>query len=117
MTEQVLNVLGKDLVTPRPEYRFKVLKHGDKWCLCALRWINFNQGTKDHWRETPKVGANLKHSVLMAGLGWDNLQNVPVFNDFSEFIEAEDVDAGPVLVRVSGPNLMTMKYHQIALCH
>ena len=29
---------GNDLMTPRPEYRFKGLKHGDKWCLCALRW-------------------------------------------------------------------------------
>ena len=29
---------GNDLVTPRPEYRFKGLKPGDKWCLCALRW-------------------------------------------------------------------------------
>jgi hypothetical protein len=29
---------GNDLVTPRPEYRFKGLKPGDRWCLCANRW-------------------------------------------------------------------------------
>ena len=29
---------GNDLVTPRPEYRFKGLKPGDRWCLCATRW-------------------------------------------------------------------------------
>jgi uncharacterized protein len=29
---------GNDLSTPRPEYRFEGLKHGDCWCLCALRW-------------------------------------------------------------------------------
>jgi uncharacterized protein (DUF2237 family) len=29
---------GNDLSTPRPEYRFKGLKPGDRWCLCALRW-------------------------------------------------------------------------------
>ena len=29
---------GNDLVTPRSEYRFKGLKEGDRWCLCALRW-------------------------------------------------------------------------------
>lgn len=29
---------GNDLITPRPEYRFKGLKPGDRWCLCALRW-------------------------------------------------------------------------------
>ena len=29
---------GNDLTTPRPEYRFKGLKAGDRWCLCATRW-------------------------------------------------------------------------------
>ncbi len=30
---------GNDLITPRPEYQFPGLKPGDKWCLCALRWL------------------------------------------------------------------------------
>jgi uncharacterized protein len=29
---------GNDLATPRPEYRFRGLVPGDRWCLCALRW-------------------------------------------------------------------------------
>ena len=29
---------GNDLATPRPEYRFRGLNPGDRWCLCALRW-------------------------------------------------------------------------------
>jgi uncharacterized protein len=29
---------GNDLTTPRPEYRFKGLQAGDRWCLCATRW-------------------------------------------------------------------------------
>lgn len=29
---------GNDLSTPRPEYGFPGLKHGDRWCLCAARW-------------------------------------------------------------------------------
>ena len=29
---------GNDLTTPRPEHRFKGLKPGDRWCLCATRW-------------------------------------------------------------------------------
>ena len=29
---------GNDLSTPRPEYRFRGLMPGDRWCLCALRW-------------------------------------------------------------------------------
>ena len=30
---------GNDLVTPRPQYRFKGLEAGDRWCLCAARWL------------------------------------------------------------------------------
>lgn len=30
---------GNDLVTPFPEYDFPGLKEGDRWCLCALRWV------------------------------------------------------------------------------
>ncbi len=30
---------GNDLSTPRPEYRFAGLKPGDRWCLCAARWL------------------------------------------------------------------------------
>lgn len=29
---------GNDLLTPRPEFRFRGLKPGDRWCLCVLRW-------------------------------------------------------------------------------
>jgi uncharacterized protein (DUF2237 family) len=30
---------GNDLVTPRPDLRFRGLKHGERWCLHVLRWI------------------------------------------------------------------------------
>ncbi len=30
---------GNDLVTARPEMRFRGLKPGDRWCLHVLRWI------------------------------------------------------------------------------
>lgn len=31
--------LGNDLSTPRPEFRFPGLKPGDRWCLCAGRFL------------------------------------------------------------------------------
>ena len=31
--------VGNDLITPRPEYRFPGLKPGDRWCVCASRWL------------------------------------------------------------------------------
>jgi molecular chaperone DnaJ len=30
---------GNDLVTPRPEWGFPGLVEGDRWCLCASRWL------------------------------------------------------------------------------
>ena len=35
--------VGNDLSTPRPEYGFPGLKPGDKWCLCASRWLQAHQ--------------------------------------------------------------------------
>lgn len=31
--------VGNDLSTPRPEFRFAGLNPGDRWCLCAARWL------------------------------------------------------------------------------
>jgi uncharacterized protein len=30
---------GNDLITPKPEMRFRGLKPGDRWCLHVLRWV------------------------------------------------------------------------------
>jgi uncharacterized protein (DUF2237 family) len=35
--------VGNDLVTPRPEYGFAGLKPGDRWCVCAARWLQAHQ--------------------------------------------------------------------------
>ena len=34
---------GNDLSTPRPEYRFRGVQAGDRWCLCALRWLEAHE--------------------------------------------------------------------------
>ena len=31
--------LGNDLSTPMPQYGFPGLKPGDRWCVCAARWL------------------------------------------------------------------------------
>ena len=50
VTEQFLKFTkqqGNDLSTPSPQYRFPGLRPGDKWCLCALRWLEaYNAGIK-----------------------------------------------------------------------
>lgn len=35
--------LGNDLTTPRPEFRFPGLKPGDRWCLCASRFLQAHE--------------------------------------------------------------------------
>ena len=42
MTEEFLafsKYLGNDLSTPNPAYGFAGLKAGDRWCLCAARFL------------------------------------------------------------------------------
>lgn len=42
MTEEFLAFSyskGNDLSTPRPEFGFEGLKPGDRWCVCAARWL------------------------------------------------------------------------------
>jgi uncharacterized protein len=34
---------GNDLSTPRPEFEFPGLKHGDHWCLCVSRWVEAHE--------------------------------------------------------------------------
>ncbi len=31
--------VGNDLSTPAPQFEFPGLKPGDRWCLCAARWL------------------------------------------------------------------------------
>ncbi len=37
---------GNDLSTPRPEFGFAGLRAGDRWCLCAARWLEAYQADK-----------------------------------------------------------------------
>ena len=46
VTEQFLEYSrfrGNDLSTPRPEFGFPGLKEGDRWCLCAARWLEAHE--------------------------------------------------------------------------
>lgn len=46
---------GNDLTTPRPEFGFPGLTEGDRWCLCAGRWLdahNAGRAPRIHLRRT-----------------------------------------------------------------
>lgn len=56
---------GNDLSTPRPEYRFAGLKPGDRWCLCAARWLEAYR-------------AGVAPSVVLASTHRAALESVPL---------------------------------------
>ncbi len=60
---------GNDLSTPRPEYRFRGLVAGDRWCLCATRWV-------EAWRAgaAPPVVLESTHSAALEHVDLETLQ-------------------------------------------
>ena len=60
---------GNDLGTPRPEYRFRGLKAGDRWCLCALRWVEAHQAGV-----APPVVLESTHERALDFVSLDTLQ-------------------------------------------
>jgi uncharacterized protein (DUF2237 family) len=59
---------GNDLVTPRPEWAFPGLKPGDRWCLCASRWIEaYNAGL------APKVVLEATHEKTLEWIPLEEL--------------------------------------------
>jgi uncharacterized protein len=47
---------GNDLSTPRPEWGFEGLNPGDRWCLCAARWLEAH-----HAGHAPEVVLGATH--------------------------------------------------------
>ena len=59
MTDEFLaysKYLGNDLSTPRPEFGFPGLKAGDRWCLCASRFLQAHEEGV-----APKVSLSATH--------------------------------------------------------
>ena len=51
---------GNDLVTPRPDLRFRGLKPGDRWCLHVLRWVEAWEAGR-----APKVVLEATHEQVL----------------------------------------------------
>lgn len=51
---------GNDLVTPAPQWNFPGLKPGDKWCLCALRWLEAKRAGV-----APKLDLEATHEKML----------------------------------------------------
>lgn len=52
--------LGNDLSTPRPEYGFAGLRPGDRWCLCASRFLQAH-----HEGAAPRIRLQATHRATL----------------------------------------------------
>ncbi len=67
---------GNDLSTPRPEYDFPGLRPGDRWCLCANRWLEaFVEGV------APRVVLEATHLNALGVVTLDQLQSHALASD------------------------------------
>jgi len=60
---------GNDLSTPMPEYDFPGVKPGQRWCLCAARWLEAFQAGK-----APKVVLNSTNEATLSVVELDDLK-------------------------------------------
>lgn len=60
---------GNDLSTPHPEYQFPGLKPGDRWCLCASRWV-------EAWKAgcAPKLVLESTHFLMLEYVSLKDLE-------------------------------------------
>lgn len=72
LTEEFLaysKAAGNDLSTPRPEYGFPGLGPGQRWCLCAARWLQAYLVGK-----APKVSLNSTNQAALEIVSLDQLK-------------------------------------------
>lgn len=72
LTEEFLaysKAVGNDLSTPRPEYGFSGLLPGQRWCLCAARWLQAYLAGK-----APKVSLNSTNQAALEIVALDHLK-------------------------------------------
>lgn len=60
--------IGNDLITPMPEWSFPGLVPGDRWCLCASRWIE-----AWHAKKAPQVVLEATHEKTLDYIPLDEL--------------------------------------------
>ena len=74
MTEEFLafsKTVGNDLSTPRPEFGFDGLKPGDRWCICAERFLEAYEAGKP-----PRVKLTATHKRALEVVPLDALREL-----------------------------------------
>ena len=66
---------GNDLVTPQPRFNFTGLKPGDRWCLCAGRWMEAQRAGV-----APPLYLEGTHEAMLQYLSLDELKQYALTN-------------------------------------
>ena len=64
---------GNDLSTPRPEFDFPGVQPGQRWCLCAARWVEALQAGK-----APQVVLNATNEATLDIVSLEDLKRYAV---------------------------------------
>ncbi|MEM0897397.1 MAG: DUF2237 domain-containing protein [Verrucomicrobiota bacterium] len=67
---------GNDLSTPREEFGFPGLKDGDRWCLCASRWVEAHEAGC-----APRVFLKSTHEAALGFVSLSVLQEFAIDDD------------------------------------
>ena len=76
VTDKFLNFSksrGNDLSTAVPEYNFVGLKEGDRWCLCADRWLEALQ-----FNMAPKILLESTHGKMLEKIDFNILKKYSI---------------------------------------
>jgi uncharacterized protein len=76
VTEEFLTfskLAGNDLSTPHPEVEFPGLQPGDRWCLCASRWVEALQAG-----HAPRVVLESTHARTLEFVSLETLQQYAI---------------------------------------
>ncbi len=60
---------GNDLITPIPQWQFRGLRPGDKWCLCVSRWLEAERAGL-----APKIILEATHAKTLEFVSLDVLK-------------------------------------------
>ena len=63
--------VGNDLSTPMPKYGFPGLKAGDRWCLCASRWLQALEAGR-----APRVYVQSTHEAALRIIPMEKLTSM-----------------------------------------
>ena len=76
MTEEFLEFSfkkGNDLISAVPQFDFPGLKPGDKWCLCANRWLEAYEA-----KSAPLILAKATHKIALEIISMEQIKEYAI---------------------------------------